>query len=145
MNCETSQWRQKQMRMRAIRSFPVAAMLAVICIFSLGEDGIGADVADASRNTWTHGLPQDEAFFPIGVWLQSPGNAARYKAAGINLYVALWKGPTAEQLIQLEKAGMRVICAQNEYALANKDSQVIAGWMHDDEPDNAQSLGRGKG
>jgi hypothetical protein len=131
--------------MTAILSFRVVALLAVICIFSLREDGIGADVADASRNTWTHGLPQDEGFFPIGVWLQSPGNAARYKAAGINLYIALWKGPTAEQLSQLEKAGLRVICAQNEYALANKDSAVVAGWMHGDEPDNAQSLGRGKG
>src|ERR1044071_3172543 len=32
--------------------------------------------------------------FPIAVWLQSPSNAARYQAAGVNLYVGLWKGPT---------------------------------------------------
>lgn len=40
---------------------------------------------------------------------------------------------------------MPVICAQNQTALENKDNPIIAGWMHGDEPDNAQSLGRGKG
>jgi hypothetical protein len=27
----------------------------------------------------------------------------------------------------------------------NKDSPISVGWMHDDEPDNAQSLGIGQG
>ena len=91
------------------------------------------------------GTPNSENFFPIAVWLQAPRNAARYQAAGINLYVALWQGPTAAQLAELEKVGMPVICAQNQTALENKDNPIIAGWMHGDEPDNAQSLGRGKG
>ncbi len=78
--------------------------------------------------------------FPIAVWLQSPSNAARYKAAGINLYVALWQGPTEEQLAALKAAGMPVICEQNRTGLAHKDDKTILGWMHGDEPDNAQPV-----
>lgn len=88
---------------------------------------------------------QDKNLFPIAVWLQHPRNAERYKAAGINAYVGLWNGPTEDQLVALEKAGMPVICGQTRFALTNKHNGIIAGWMHDDEPDNAQSLGPGKG
>lgn len=91
--------------------------------------------------------PQDSAptssgstFFPIAVWLQSPSNAARYKAAGFNLYVALWEGPTEEQLAELKAAGMPVICSQNAVGLAHRNDKTIFGWMHGDEPDNAQPM-----
>ena len=40
---------------------------------------------------------------------------------------------------------MPVICEPNPVALADKDNPIIVGWMHGDEPDNAQSLGDGKG
>ena len=40
---------------------------------------------------------------------------------------------------------MSVICSQNRAGLENKDHPAIVGWMHGDEPDNAQSLGRGQG
>ena len=46
----------------------------------------------------------DPNFFPIAVWLQSPANAAKYKAVGINLYVGLWRGPTEEQLADAQAA-----------------------------------------
>jgi hypothetical protein len=105
----------------------------------------GDALAQSAYAQWKNGPSTNADYFPIAVWAQNPKNAARYKAAGINLYVGLWRGPTAEQLEQLQKAGMRVICAQNAFALSNKASPVIAGWMHNDEPDNAQSLGRGKG
>ena len=94
---------------------------------------------------WQNGPPGDAGYFPIAVWLQVPRNAERYKAAGFNLYVGLWKGPTEEQLAALAKAGMPVICAQNQVGLAHRDDPTIVGWMHGDEPDNAQSLGEGKG
>jgi hypothetical protein len=94
---------------------------------------------------WTNDLPRDADFFPIAVWLQNPTNAARYKAAGINVYVGLWRGPTEQHLAELKKHGMRVICAQNAVALKHKDDPTIVGWMHGDEPDNAQSLPGGKG
>ena len=93
---------------------------------------------------WSRGLPTNDTFFPIAVWLQNPSNAERFKAAGINVYVGLHRGPTSNHLALLEKAGMRVICSQNR-GLEFKDHPMIAGWMHGDEPDNAQSLGDGKG
>jgi hypothetical protein len=101
--------------------------------------------ASAARARWKNGPPTDEKYFPIAVWLQDPRNAPRYQAAGINVYVALWRGPTTNQLTELQKAGMAVICAQNRLGLENKDNPVIVGWMHGDEPDNAQSLGNAKG
>jgi hypothetical protein len=87
----------------------------------------------------------DPRSFPLAVWLQDPKNAPRYAALGINTYVGLWKGPTQEQLDELERCGMRVVCAQNEVGLANAKRAIIVGWMHDDEPDNAQELADGKG
>ena len=62
-----------------------------------------------------------------------------------NLYVGLWKGPTEEQLAALKSAGMKCVCYQNETGLAHIDDETIVAWMHGDEPDNAQSLGSGKG
>jgi hypothetical protein len=87
---------------------------------------------------WEHGPPSDRGYFPIAVWLQSPGNASRYREAGINLYVGLWRGPTEEQLAQLKAAGMEVVCAQNDVGLTSDNADMIVGWMHGDEPDNAQ-------
>lgn len=90
---------------------------------------------------WKFGPPKGEDFFPIAVWLQNPKNAKRYKELGINLYVGLWKGPTEEQLMSLREAGMMVICEQNEVGLKHKNDPIIIGWMHQDEPDNAQVVG----
>ncbi len=87
----------------------------------------------------------DPAFFPIGVWLQNPDNAERYRAAGINVYVGLWKGPTAAQLQRLSRAGMWVICAQNDLALSHAERNIIIGWLQPDEPDNAQPRSGGLG
>jgi len=94
---------------------------------------------------WTNGPGRDPDYFPIAVWLQSPRNARRFKAAGFNLYVGLWKGPTEEQLEALRQAGMPVICAQNEVGLRHLKDRIIVGWMHGDEPDNAQRRPDGKG
>lgn len=82
--------------------------------------------------------PKDPKWFPLAVWLQAPQNAKRYREIGINLYVGLWDGPTNAQLEALEAAGMPVICDQNEAGLAWR-GKTIVGWMHGDEPDNAQA------
>ncbi len=92
-----------------------------------------------------NGLPADNTFFPIAVWLQNPSRAEEYRALGINLYIGLWKGPTEQQLAALKKAGMMVICEQNDVGIQHIDDKTIVGWMHGDEPDNAQPLGNGKG
>lgn len=83
--------------------------------------------------------------FPLAVWLQDPRNAARFMAAGINLYVGLWQGPTEMQLATLARAGMPVICEQNAVGLAHRDDPGIVAWMHGDEPDNAQALPAARG
>ena len=94
---------------------------------------------------WEHGPSHDAGFFPIAVWLQDPRNAGQYRAAGFNTYVGLWKGPTESQLAALRAAGMKLICDQNATARSHLDDSTIIGWMHGDEPDNAQSLGESKG
>jgi hypothetical protein len=102
------------------------------CVAQLGSND------HSPYSQWEKGPPTDPNFFPLGVWLQSPRNAERYKDAGINTYVALWKGPTEEQLAQLKKAGMKVVCDQNDAGLNSAHRDIIIAWMHGDEPDNAQ-------
>jgi Beta-galactosidase len=101
--------------------------------------------AQATDGSFPKGPPQASVSFPLAVWLQAPANAERYRAIGINTYVGLWRGPTEEQLDVLDRAGIRLICGQGERSLRFKDRPTIVGWMHGDEPDNAQTLGLGKG
>jgi len=109
----------------------------------------GADEAKPEGSNpyaqWKNGPPKDASFFPVLVWCQNPENAAKYKTAGINVYLALWAGPTEAQLAELKKNGMYVICGQNAVGLAHLDDPTIIGWMHGDEPDNSQEIPGGKG
>ena len=114
----------------------------------VGRGAFANPAAEIHTNSakWSEKPPwSDPGFFPLAVWLQSPANAARYQKAGINCYVGLWKGPTEEQLTALQKAGMHVICSQNDVGLKHRDNPLIIGWMHGDEPDNAQALPQGTG
>ncbi|MFP4192187.1 MAG: beta-galactosidase [Candidatus Hydrogenedentota bacterium] len=92
---------------------------------------------------WENGPPTDPDFFPIGVWLQDPELAPQYQEAGMNMYVGLWQGPTAEQLDALAEEEMHVICHQNETALNHPRNDIIIAWLQQDEPDNAQSREEG--
>jgi hypothetical protein len=116
-----------------------------LLVAALGWAAWSMSVAVAADRVWSRGLPDDPAFFPIGVWLQDPRNAPRFKELGINVYVGLWNGPTAGQIAALREAGLSVICEQNAYARQHLDDPTIVGWMHGDEPDNAQSLPSGQG
>lgn len=113
-----------------------------VCCLSLNAAETSSNASPYAR--WKNGPSTNENYFPIAVWLQNPANAARFKSAGINLYVGLYRGPTSDQLAQLRDAGLSVICSQSR-GLEHKDNTTIIGWMHGDEPDNAQSLGQGKG
>ena len=123
-------------------ALPLVALAVVLQFVS--APAFAVETANPYKK-WKNSLPADGSFFPIAVWLQDPKNAERYKAAGINLYVALWQGPTEDQLAALKKAGMPVICDQNAVGLKHLDDKTIAGWMHGDEPDNAQELPDKKG
>lgn len=118
---------------------PSRFLIFAFCLF-LGTASASAD--ESVYAPWKNGPPTDDTFFPIAVWLQSPHNAPRYKAIGINIYIGLWEGPTDAQIDALSKIDMKVICDQN---LKFKDNKSIIAWMHGDEPDNAQPLAKGKG
>lgn len=98
-----------------------------------------ASTTRVAYDRWENGVSSDPSYFPIAVWVQSPRNAERFKQAGINLYIGLWNGPTEEQLAALKRAGMPVICSQNDVALNSEHADLIVAWMHGDEPDNAQA------
>src|SRR2546423_7241734 len=86
----------------------LVAITAAVFIPNIGIAAEGDLRSQSKYVRWKNGPPTDPKFFPIAVWLQSPKNAARYKAAGINTYVGLWRGPTEEQLQGLKDAGMRL-------------------------------------
>lgn len=91
---------------------------------------------------WPNGLPTDENFFPIAVWLQTPQNTATataYKEMGVNLHIGLWQGPTEDQLAAIAALPSATICTQNTVGLTSVNNSVIKAWMHQDEPDNAQN------
>ncbi|MDP6556683.1 MAG: beta-galactosidase [Pirellulaceae bacterium] len=119
--------------------------LFLVVAFTLLDGFTAAAKEPANSSSWRHFPGQRSGEFPIAVWLQSPRRAKEYRAAGINLYIGLWKGPTEEQLDALAQAGMPVVCHQNEVGLKHIDDPNIVGWMHGDEPDNAQSRGKGQG
>ena len=135
----------------AVSSPPHALVVILVCVVAFcchaTTDDASAEPAKPALPyaAWKNGPPKDANYFPIAVWLQDPKNAAKYKAAGINVYIGLWKGPTEKQLAALKSAGMPVICAQNDVGLRHRDDPTIIGWMHGDEPDNAQRRKDGKG
>jgi hypothetical protein len=99
--------------------------------------------ATSAREVFPNGFPNDSGFFPIGVWNQSPARAPAYKAIGINTFVGVWKGPTEDQLAALTQYDMFVVASQNDVGLHSANRRIIKGWLHDDEPDNAQPIGFG--
>jgi hypothetical protein len=139
----------RRMRGKFMRTklFFAAALLASFIALSLNSIRAAAQDSPAASpyNQWARGPSHAPDFFPIAVWLQSPAKAEQYRQAGFNTFVGLWKGPTEEQLARLKEADMKVICHQNETGLRHLNNSTIIGWMHGDEPDNAQSLGQGKG
>jgi hypothetical protein len=125
----------------------MSLVLKLMTFPALGFNLLASDssVVPSPYQKWTHGPPTNAEFFPLAVWLQSASRAQQYRQAGFSIYVGLWKGPTEEQLAVLKQAEMRLICHQNEFARGHLDDPAIIGWIHGDEPDNAQSLGGGKG
>ncbi|MBI5386327.1 MAG: hypothetical protein HZA90_16780 [Verrucomicrobia bacterium] len=125
---------------------PPKFLLALLAALSVITPAAAGETSPSSPyGRWKNGPPRDDSFFPIAVWLQNPNKAKAYHDAGFNTFVGLWRGPTEEQLAALKSAGLKLICSQNEVARKHLDDPTIIAWMHGDEPDNAQSLGSGKG
>jgi hypothetical protein len=112
---------------------PVAAALLGLAVAA------GPSWAAAYKN----GFPADPNFFPIGVWLQSPRNAAEYKAIGVNTFVGISGGASEAGLAALAREGLFAAAMQDRVVLDAPDSRVIRAWMQVDEPDNAQPIGLG--
>src|SRR6185437_4185524 len=75
-------WRMK----RKANFILILPSLILLTAFSLTS----AQTNEAPR--FSRGLSSDPNYFPIAVWLQDPSQAMRYKSAGINVYVGLWRG-----------------------------------------------------
>ena len=120
-----------------------AVITAGLAIVLSGSSALAMDQPHLYYAQFSHGPSSSPDFFPIVVWLQSPGNADAYQAAGVNLFVGLWNGPTEGQLSTLSTAGMQTMCDQNAVGLAHVSDTTITGWTQGDEPDNAQPDGMG--
>ncbi len=131
--------------LRHVVVLAAVVLICVACAVLPGGERAGLAAEPGSGTAWKNGPSKAPGYFPLAVWLQDPKNAPKYQAIGINVFVALWEGPNAQQIAELKKHGMPVICEQNRYALEHLDEPTIIGWMHGDEPDNAQSLPGGKG
>ena len=119
----------------------VAALTAVAAVLvPAAGNAAPAPPATSPYAQWKNGPPAAPDFFPLAVWLQDPRNAPKFKALGINTYVGLWNGPTEGQLAELQKCGMKLFCDLNDVGLKHLDDPTIIGWMHGDEPDNAQDI-----
>ena len=117
----------------------MSKLLAITMGISLLLTGI-SEAQEINVKFTKEGRPADPNFFPVAVWLQGPKLASKYKAAGINCYIGLWKGPTEGHLTELKKHNMPVICSQNDVALNSSNKDIIIAYMHGDEPDNAQKF-----
>ena len=118
----------------------ISAVLFVAFVLACGpafaeliKDDI--DIVKA-RQKYKNGPSADPNFFPLMVWAQSPENAGKYKAIGINTYIGLHGGPKPGQIEALKAAGMNIICHMNEEALKFKNDKAIISWLIIDEPEN---------
>lgn len=151
---------------RAPRIAPLATAVALACACSPGRQPLGRELdlfgdagsAGASARDfsddvhlpwyggpgyharWPNGLSSSMDYVPIGVWMQNPENAPRYRDVGVNLFIGLWEGPTAEQLDALPAPDVAAVCSQSGVWQSRLDDPAIAAWMHDESPDNAQEL-----
>ena len=88
------------------RASIAAAMFLTLTIPLEGGQAASEAAPSAVVPAFRNGFPTAPDFFPIGVWLQSPSNAAAFRVLGINTFVGLWQGPTAAQLRDLAASGM---------------------------------------
>jgi hypothetical protein len=120
---------------------------AVIAFFLAGVILIPGHIAHAQGTSpysqWTYGPPANPNFFPIGVWLQSPGNAQEFENIGVNMFVGFYGNLDAASMTTFASLKMPVVPTQNSVGLTSPQRSWIWGWDQVDEPDNAQANGSG--
>jgi hypothetical protein len=115
------------------------AIIFALCVLFAGT--LTAETSPYGQ--WSNGPSTDPNFFPIGVWLQSPGHAQEFKDIGVNMFVGFWGDLDEVSLGQLDSAHMPLIPTQNPVGLTSPHRSDIIGWAQMDEPDNAQPDGNG--
>ena len=106
------------------------AALLLVAMLAARPATVGAEEVPPRPQEFVNGFPTEAKFFPLGVWLQQPRNAAAYSAMGINTYVGLWQQPAEAQLEQLEQYGLYLIAEHARRPLAaqrSRDPRLAAG------------------
>ncbi len=84
------------------------------------------------------GLPNDQTFFPLGVWLETVVDKAdvlQDRSIGLNLYVALALDPLTD-LDTIESNGMHLLVQADEWlGDPRADHPAVDGWLVYDEAD----------
>lgn len=132
--------------MNAMKGYGMKSVLLTAALALLGacarepvetQHGVDEPEAEHPWSRWDH-VPQDEDFFPFGVWAQEPRDAEAYRELGVDYYFGLHGGPTAEQVEEMRRHEMPFIGRFNDYAKEHLLEDPLAwGWMHRDEPDLA--------
>jgi hypothetical protein len=88
--------------------------------------------------TYPAGLPNDPAFFPLGVWLEAvggPDDVALDRSLGLDLYAGLAHDEGAD-LDAIEDGGMHLLLQVDEWSGdARADHPAVDGWLVHDEAD----------
>jgi hypothetical protein len=94
---------------------------------------------------FSHGLPANRSYFPIGVWgayAQDQANIEKDKAAGLNLYI--WPADPSYSLQSFAANGMKALLTEDWYSVPGiATAPANAGYMLGDEVD--MTLGPGAG
>jgi hypothetical protein len=128
------------MMIKKHQNFAVLALLLAAAVLVSGRTA-GAQTSPYSQ--WTYGPPANANFFPIGVWLQSPGNAKEYQNIGVNMFIGFYGDLDAASMTTFGSMKMPVVPTQNSVGLTSPQRSWIWGWDQVDEPDNAQANGSG--
>jgi len=90
------------------------------------------------EGSYPTGLPNDPAFFPLGVWLASAESASdvdRDRALGLNLYAGLVRDPPPD-LDAVERSGMHLLVQADEWSGQDDAGHAaVDGWLVHDEAD----------
>ncbi len=116
---------------------------SIVLIFAGPRAFTTIAATNSPYSQWPNGPSVDPNFFPIGVWLQSPGNAQEYKNIGVNMFIGFDGSLDQASLSQFAAAQMPVFAFQNSVGLTSPQRTWIQGWQQIDEPDNAQPNGSG--
>jgi hypothetical protein len=112
----------------------ILCLLAGAMLFS----GRAARAQSSPYSPWNYGPSTSPNFFPIGVWLQSPGNAQEFENIGVNMFVGFFGDLDAASMTTFASLKMPVVPTQNSVGLTSPQRSSIWGWEQIDEPDNAQ-------